>query len=123
MMIVYREGYVMIGVGLVGFGYWGPNLARNFSIQPDCRLLAICETDESNAARAARLYPYARVTPYYREILDNQDIQAVLIATPVSTHFDLVKDALLSGKDVLVEKPLAESVAKAKELVLLAKKE
>jgi predicted dehydrogenase len=110
----------MLGVGLVGYGYWGPNLARNFSQQADCRLLMICEQKQERAAIAARTYPATRVTADYQELLHNDAIQAILIATPVASHFSLAEAALQAGKDVLVEKPLTRTAAEARELIRIA---
>ena len=109
-----------VNVGLVGFGYWGPNLARNFSVQPDCRLEAICELDPKRAELAARLYPATRVTGDFDSFLADPEIHAVLIATPVGLHYEMVRAALMAGKDVLVEKPLTQTHAQAAELVALA---
>jgi len=111
----------LIGVGLVGYGYWGPNLARNFSSQPACRLVAICEENAERAAVASRYYPQAEVTQDYQRLLGNPDISAILIATKVGTHYELTKQALLAGKDVLVEKPLTPTSGEAAELVELAR--
>ncbi len=113
----------MIGLGLVGFGYWGPNLARNFSVQPNCTLVAICDINSQRAALARRQYPSVIVTQNYDDILENPDIRAILIAVPVSAHFDLARRALLAGKDVLVEKPLTATVAEAEQLISLADKQ
>jgi predicted dehydrogenase len=109
-----------IGVGLVGFGYWGPNLARNFSSQRNCRLTAICETRAERAELAKAQYPEANVTSRYDDLLHDSSIRAVLIATPVSSHFDLAKRALLAGKDVLVEKPLTRTTDEAETLIRVA---
>jgi predicted dehydrogenase len=111
-----------IKVALVGFGYWGPNLARNFSANTECDLAAICETNSGRAARARTLYPQALVTDDYRVILDDPEIHAVLIATPVSSHYELARAALLAGKDVLVEKPLTASSAEARDLIDIAER-
>jgi predicted dehydrogenase len=110
----------MIGIGLVGYGYWGPNLARNFSTREDCRLVAICELKKSRSERAAKHYPQALITPDYETLLDHPDIQAIAIATPVKTHYPLARCALLAGKDVFLEKPIADKVAEAEELLRLA---
>ena len=110
----------MIGVGLVGYGYWGPNLARNFSARADCEIMAICDTDRGRAETARKLYPRALVTDRFAELLDHRGIDAVLIATPVSSHFELARAALRAGKDVLVEKPLSGTVEEARELVEIA---
>jgi len=112
----------MIGIGLIGFGYWGTNLARNFNALDRCRLVAICEKKKAQASRAAQLYPGSNITEDYDDLLNNKDIHAIVIATPVSTHFDLAKEALSSGKDVLVEKPLAKTSSEAEELISTAEK-
>ncbi len=112
----------MIGIGIVGYGYWGPNLARNFASQQDCSLVSICEMNPARAALAKKQYPQAQVTADYNELLKNNAIHAILIATPVSTHYALAKQALEAGKDVLLEKPMTNTVAEAVELVKLAEK-
>lgn len=109
----------MKGIGLVGFGYWGPNLARNFAIQEGVRLAAICEQQPKRAAAAKQLYPSAHVTADYNELLNDPDIHAILIATPVSHHYPLAKQALLAGKDILVEKPFTQTYEEALELMEL----
>lgn len=110
----------MLRFGLVGFGYWGPNLARNFSRQPDCELAAICELAPARRELAGRTYPGARITADYADLLADGSIQAILIATPVSSHHGLAREAILAGKDVFVEKPLTETTAQGEELVRLA---
>lgn len=110
----------MIEVALVGYGYWGPNLARNFSSLPGCRLAAICDRSPERLERAAHLYPHARLTQRYDDILHDPNITSVLIATPVSFHYELTLAALLAGKDVLVEKPFTQTSEQARELVALA---
>ena len=109
-----------INVGLVGYGYWGPNLARNFNRQPDCRLAAICDVVEARVNAASKLYPSVRGTTRFQDLLDDPQIDFILIATPPSTHYALVKQALRAGKDVLVEKPIASTGKEAQELVDLA---
>jgi predicted dehydrogenase len=110
----------MIGVGLVGYGYWGPNLARNFAAQPDCVIRTICDQNAGRASLAARQYPSASVTDNFDELLTDSQIHAILIAVPVDAHFGLAREALLANKDVLVEKPLTATVAEARELIALA---
>jgi predicted dehydrogenase len=110
-----------IGIGLVGYGYWGPNLARNFSNRSDCKLVAIFDQDPKQRRKAAARYPQTLVTDNYAEMLGRSDIQAILIATPVFTHFELAKQALTAGKDVLIEKPITRTVEEARELIGLAK--
>lgn len=109
-----------VGIGLVGYGYWGPNLARNFIAQPDCELIAICERESQRALIAKNRYRTSIVTDRYEDLLNNPAIHAILIATPVSSHHELAKRALLAGKDVLVEKPLTQTVPEALELVRIA---
>jgi predicted dehydrogenase len=110
----------MIGIGLVGYGYWGPNLARNFAAHEACRLVGICELKRSRSERATQHYPQALITADYQALLNHPDIQAIAIATPVKTHYPLARAALLANKDVFLEKPIAETVAEAEELMRLA---
>ena len=77
----------MIGVGLIGYGYWGPNLARNFSAQPDCSLVSICDSNPARTELARRHYPSARVTGDVEELFSNPAIKAILIAVPVSAQW------------------------------------
>lgn len=110
----------MVGIGIVGYGYWGPNLARTFSMQPDCDLVAICEMQEERAKRAAQAYRGSLITRDYQDLLNHPGIDAILIATPVHSHYSLARQALLAGKDVLVEKPITRRTAEAEELIRLA---
>ena len=112
----------MFQIGLIGYGYWGPNLARNFSHNQDMKLGAICDFSESRLELASRFYPQAAVSKDIQNILKNDQIDAVAIATPVSTHFDLAKKALMAGKHVWIEKPMVERVQQAEELIELAEK-
>jgi predicted dehydrogenase len=112
-----------ISVGLVGYGYWGPNLARNFNRQPDCRLGAICDVSQARVDAAARLYPKnppVLGTTRFQDLLDDQEIDLIVIATPISTHYALASQALLAGKDVLVEKPMTSTLAEAQKLIDIA---
>jgi UDP-2-acetamido-3-amino-2,3-dideoxy-glucuronate N-acetyltransferase len=106
-------------VAVVGAGYWGKNLLRNFH---DLNALtAICDVDEEQAQAFQAQYPEARILTAYSEVLMDGRINAVAIATPAETHEDLVREALLADKDVFVEKPLCLSVARGRELVVLAR--
>ena len=105
-------------VGQAGLGYWGRNLARNFDDLADLRLL--CDPSESLREEFAERYPEARVTADFEELLAADDVEAVVIATPVPTHHPLAKAALEAGKHVFVEKPPAMRVAEMEELVALA---
>ena len=110
----------MIKIGLIGFGYWGPNLARNFSIHPDLELDAICDFSEDRLARAQRFYPQARLCRTIDEFFSLRTLDAVAIATPVATHYELAKRALATGRHVWLEKPMTEKVSQAEELIEMA---
>jgi predicted dehydrogenase len=105
-------------VGQAGLGYWGRNLARNFDDLADLRRL--CDASEERRAEFAERYPAARVTGDFAELLADPDVEAVVIATPVPTHYPLAKAALEAGKHVFVEKPPAMRVAEMEELIGLA---
>lgn len=110
----------MIRVGLVGYGYWGPNLARCFSEAEGGQLVAIADQSAEVLAKAGRRYPSARLCEDWRSLIDDPQVDAVVIATPVRTHFELAQAALLAGKHVLVEKPITETADQARTLVELA---
>ncbi|GAA1750108.1 Gfo/Idh/MocA family oxidoreductase [Luedemannella helvata] len=111
-----------VGVAQVGFGYWGPNHARNLTTLLGRSFRYVVEAAEQRRAEAARLHPYVRVTDRLDEALDDPQVHAVVIATPAATHAPLARRALEAGKHVLVEKPLALSVADAVDLTELAEK-
>jgi predicted dehydrogenase len=110
-----------IGVAVVGAGYWGPNLVRNASATPAMRLRWLCDLDENRAKAVLGPYSTVPTTTSFDQVLDDPDVQAVAIATPAATHFDLAMAALNAGKHVLVEKPLTSDVADGVKLVELAK--
>ena len=110
----------MIKIGLIGFGYWGPNLARNFNNNPDLELSAICDFSNDRLKAAGNLYSQARLVNQVDELFNDNHLDAIAIATPVSTHFDLAKKALLSGKHVWLEKPMTAKVEQAEELIELS---
>lgn len=109
-----------IGAAVVGYGYWGPNLVRNLLARPEFEFHGLCELNESRAAQFLDRYPGYTVEPQFDELLEDPCIQAVLIATPPLTHFELVSKALSAGKHVLVEKPLARRTEEAAELVRMS---
>jgi predicted dehydrogenase len=109
-----------VRTAVLGYGYWGPNLARNVSERPDMELVALCEQDASRAAAFSSRFPGVPVEQQFERLLLDRDVEAVLVATPPQTHYPLVKRALLAGKHVLVEKPLATVYDHARELVELA---
>jgi predicted dehydrogenase len=107
----------VIGVGIIGYGYWGPNLVRNFYEQAGCRVVAVSDLRSGQLERVQARYPTVETTTDYRDLLRDSRIDAVAIATPVSTHFDLGMQALRAGKHVLVEKPMTLDVDQAVRLV------
>ena len=111
----------MIRIGHAGLGYWGPNLARNFGSLADLRWL--CDLSPDLLEAAAKAHPQARTTADFEELLADSDVDAVVIATPVVTHYELAKQALSAGKHVFVEKPQAQSSAEAEELAALAQEQ
>jgi predicted dehydrogenase len=110
-------------IGLIGYGYWGPNLARNFSSNPDLELAYICDFSPDRLKAASPLYKQAMLVNDPEELFKDSSLDAVGIATPVSTHFDLAKRALEAGKDVWLEKPMTEKVEQGEELIELAEKQ
>jgi len=107
----------LIRVGVVGYGYWGPNLVRNFSACPSTQVVAIADLSDDRRAAASRAYPGVKVSAEYRDLLRNTQVDAVAISTPVSTHFPLAMEALKAGKHVLVEKPMTASSDQALRLI------
>jgi predicted dehydrogenase len=112
----------MIRIGIVGYGYWGPNLLRNFNSAADSQVLAVAEPRTDKHVLIKKLYPGVTCLSDADELFNYPEIDAVAIATPVFTHFNLAKKALLNGKHVLMEKPMTSSVAEARELIELAEK-
>jgi predicted dehydrogenase len=109
-------------IGVIGCGYWGPNLLRNFAENEAAILLWICDLDEARLAAMARRYPAARTTTDYHKLILDPELDAIAVVTPVATHFAIASEALRAGKHVLVEKPLTATVPEAEELIDLADK-
>lgn len=107
----------MIRLGIVGYGYWGPNLVRNFMETPGATVAAVAELDSNRLALAGKRYPTLDTTRDARDILNRTDIDAVVIATPVANHFELGVSALTAGKHILIAKPLAATSEEALRLV------
>jgi predicted dehydrogenase len=107
----------VIGIGVVGYGYWGPNLVRNFASTVGAQVIAICDMDSSKLDRGKRLYPSIVITKEFRDLLNDSRIDAIAIATSVSTHYELALAALSAGKHVLVEKPLAQTSEQVHRLI------
>ncbi len=111
-----------VRVAVVGLGYWGPQLVRNLYESPHAELAAVCDARPEALAPLTRRFPGVRQTTELAELLADETIEAVVVATPISTHYPLARAVLESGKHAFVEKPLAGSLAEASELVRLAGK-
>jgi predicted dehydrogenase len=111
-----------LNFGVIGYGYWGPNIVRNLTALEDSQVLMIAEMSSSARLRAQRAYPGISVTSDAMEVILSPQIDAVAIVTPVWTHYELAKAALTSGKHVFVEKPFTSSTRQAEELINLAEK-
>lgn len=112
----------MVNVGVIGYGYWGPNLVRNYEQMPESNLVACCDLNPDNLKKVKALYPKVEVTQQIDDLLNNPSIDAVVIASSAATHFDLAKKALLAGKHAMVEKPLTLSSDTSRELINIADK-
>lgn len=110
----------MLKVGVIGYGYWGPNIVRNFSGHQDCKVVTVCDKSATALGRVASRHPGVGTTSDANDILRSADIDAVAIVTPVSSHYPLAKKALENGKHVFVEKPFTTTSAEAEELVEIA---
>ena len=107
----------MIGVGVIGYGYWGPNLVRNFMDSPETTVVGVSDLRPQRLAEVQRRYPSVSAVRDHRELIDDNAIDAIAIATPVSSHFELALQALQAGKHVLVEKPLTSNSEQAQRLI------
>jgi predicted dehydrogenase len=110
----------MLSIGIIGYGYWGPNLVRNFSGIVTIEVKYVAEANSARHSQIRRNHPNVQILLSAEEMLQDESLDAVVIATPVSTHYTLAKQALLSGKHVLLEKPMATSVAECEELIQIA---
>jgi predicted dehydrogenase len=106
-----------MNIGVIGYGYWGPNLVRNFAEVPGAAVRMVADLDSGKLATVQRRYPAVRVTSDFMELIKDPGIDAVAIATPVGTHFELAMAALKAGKHVWVEKPMTETSLQARKLV------
>jgi predicted dehydrogenase len=112
----------MVKLGVIGYGYWGPNIVRNFSGHQDCKVMAVCDKNPLALARVLTQHPNIRLMTEADDIVKSPEIDAVAIVTPVSYHYELAKKALENGKHVFVEKPFTATSAQAEELVELAER-
>ena len=111
-----------INVAVVGCGYWGPNLIRNFSALPECKVRYVCDKDEKRLAHMKQLYPSVETTKDFEKIVGDKEVDAVVVATPVHLHYELAKKALQAGKHTFVEKPMTQTSEQSNELVQIAAK-
>ena len=112
----------VVRFGVIGYGYWGPNIVRNLQALENARLMALCDKSTAALERAHRLYPGLHVTTDFADVLGSPDIDAVAVVTPVWTHYELARAALENGKHVFVEKPITSTARQAEELIELAER-
>src|SRR5262245_17806903 len=110
-----------ISIGIVGFGYWGPNLVRNLKSIPECRLKTVCDLNETRLTHMRALYPDVVGELNFQSLITDSDLDAIVIASSARTHYPMAKASLAAGKHVLIEKPMACSVAECEELIALGK--
>src|ERR1043166_205477 len=103
----------MLRMGVIGYGYWGPNVVRNFHGLAHCKITAVCDQNPEALRRVSALYPSIEVTRDARDIVTSTAIDAVAVVTPVSTHYELARQCLENGKHVFIEKPLTATGAQA----------
>jgi predicted dehydrogenase len=109
-----------IRIGVIGCGYWGPNLIRNFIKLPDCTVSVIADREPARLDSIKRLYPSVQTTTSAQDLMSRSDLDAVVLTTPISTHYELAQQALKNGMHVFVEKPMTATVSEAERLVELA---
>jgi predicted dehydrogenase len=112
----------MLNIGVIGYGYWGPNIVRNLQALNSVKVVGISDKSETSLQRASRAYPSVPVTKDCSELILSPDVDAVAIVTPVWTHYDLAKQALSNGKHIFIEKPFTSNSRQAEELIELAEK-
>lgn len=112
----------MVNIAVIGYGYWGPNLVRNFAETPGLNLVAVSDLDPNKLATVSKRFPAVRTTTRYQDLLEDASIDAIAIATPVNTHFPLGLAALKAGKHLWLEKPMTETSEEARQLVAEAEK-
>ncbi len=119
---LHRVEKKALSVGVIGFGYWGPNIVRNFHMQDDSRVSIVCDRRPEALVKVAKAYPEMEVTSDIMEVLHSPNVDIVAVVTPVWTHFELAKAALENGKHVFVEKPFTSTSEQAEELIELAER-
>jgi predicted dehydrogenase len=113
----------MIRIGVIGYGYWGPNIVRNLRALEGCEVAAVCDQSPAALKRLKQVHPDLSLTSRSSEVLESPDIDAVAVVTPVSSHFELAKAALSNGKHVFIEKPFTSTTRQAEELIELAERQ
>ena len=112
----------MVRMGVIGYGYWGPNIVRNFNGLEGSKVVAVADLNEASLKKAKKAFPHLHVTTQCEEVIKSPEVDVIAIVTPVFTHFDLAAKALQQGKHILVEKPFTYTAAQAEELIELAEK-
>jgi predicted dehydrogenase len=112
----------MVNIGIIGYGYWGPNVARNFNNCGGANLVAVCDLNEKRLSLAKSTFPFIKIYSNPREFINSDNIQAIAIVTPVFAHYELAKAALESGKHIFVEKPFTADSKQAEDLINIAHK-
>jgi predicted dehydrogenase len=112
--------YIMVKFGVIGYGYWGPNIVRNLSQLEEVEVVAVCDKSPASRRRVKKAHPHVNVVGEPAELMSSPDIDAIAVITPVWTHYELAKAALENGKHVFVEKPFTSNTAQAEELIDLA---
>jgi predicted dehydrogenase len=112
----------MVNFGVIGYGYWGPNVVRNLTSLEGCQLLAVADKSPTARKRVQKAYPGIKVTPDASEVISSAEIDAVAVVTPVWTHYELAKAALENGKHIFVEKPFTFTAEEAEKLINLAER-
>jgi predicted dehydrogenase len=112
----------MLRIGVIGYGYWGPNLVRNFSAGSASEVVTVCDMNQQSLKKVKKIYPQMKVSADINELIKDPEIDAIAIATPVFTHHALARQALEEGKSIFVEKPFTHTSAEAEELIELAEK-
>ena len=117
-----RKATRAVRIGVVGHGYWGPNLVRNFHDLPTAELVAVCDSREERLRPLAKKFPLVKLTSCHQDLISDRSIDALVVATPISTHFEIAREALHAGKHVLVEKPLTATAQQGLTLTQLARR-
>ena len=112
----------VLNIAVAGCGYWGPNLIRNFHSLSESNVTKVCDIDTERLTHMKNLFPGLETTIKFEELINDSDIDAITIATPVHLHFELAKKSLKAGKHTFIEKPMASSTAECLELIELAEK-